>query len=987
MTNIFWQAKLAAWVHDPAEKALVLLRDRAGHEGGTVSGLCKSLFGIDRIPDDMKKFVKQADWWAAAADRPQIPWKEGERYPLWSKVSFANRPVLVHPVSPDIKIDLKHLGDDISVDGIKAVSFEHFNSLIVRSEDGAVDFRKTFLSFWRFGPELSGETNLGALWELLPADTRSPDHSIWDHLKLTSAFTGSFAMEDTPALLVVSLGPVQGFISQARSTSDLWAGSHLLSRMAWEAMKIVCNRFGPDTVLFPDLHRVPWVDVWLSEEEKIEWPDSVDKAWLDKKDGKTLLAFDINPLFSASLPNKFVAIVPAKQASAIASEIACKIREWTAEKAEAAGIQLFKKAGMDQDFGAEVRKQIEEQFKDFPEVHWAVAPWSLIDEGDSSLSERVSRLKAVLSEFHPEEDSNEPGFFKSAAWKVLHKPIDSDGIRLFEPNAGVCYPGLYDLSDRLHAAAKTARTFKQSEQEGYRCTLCGEREWLTHDRNMLNMPAGQRTGSVWEKVSMRDKSFAKKTEFLCGQCTLKRVWPRLYVDEISKPVSGGGSRYIVSTHTMALATSIADFLSGFDTMKPDVKSKHEEAFRQLHAINDGGERTAFPRSLHRRLNGTLGDVLRKLPALIDMFSDDGYENDKSRIENIVKDFLGGRKPETYYGLVLMDGDNMGEWLSGHNPELQPTYRDILHPHVRENLLAEGGLEEFMNTRRPATPGRHQAISRALNHFSQDLARHMVEEVFKGKLIYSGGDDLLAMVSVDDLPGLMLGLRCLYSGHMPEGVPKDMIEDINNSGLKLKDGHALLSRRGKRNLYRLMGPKATCSMGAVITHHKSPLGRVMCDLRAAEKAAKAVPGKDAFSIRIDKRAGGTTHFTSGWMLKGMSKTGLSVEKSPMGAMLGLRDLLSEDKMSRKAAYVLHDLFRDLPLEAVEKAMIFQLKRQGGKPEQVDQLAARLTALAKNQDNDKMPKDRGTVPKSNKWLQNLFITAEFLAREGRTKGGMD
>ena len=30
-----WQTKLAARLHDPAEKALVLLRDPEGHENGT----------------------------------------------------------------------------------------------------------------------------------------------------------------------------------------------------------------------------------------------------------------------------------------------------------------------------------------------------------------------------------------------------------------------------------------------------------------------------------------------------------------------------------------------------------------------------------------------------------------------------------------------------------------------------------------------------------------------------------------------------------------------------------------------------------------------------------------------------------------------------------------------------------------------------------------------------------------------------------------
>ncbi|MBZ0156064.1 MAG: type III-B CRISPR-associated protein Cas10/Cmr2 [Alphaproteobacteria bacterium] len=988
MNKNFWQAKLAAWVHDPAEKALVLFRDRAGHEGGTVSSLCSSLFGSAHIPVNVKGSVKRADQWAAAADRPQIPWKIGERYPAWSRVRFSDCPVLVHPVSPKIQVDLRSIGDDIPVDQIKAVSFDHFNKLIAYNDDGSVNVRKTFLKFWRFGPELSGETNLGALWELLPADTRSPDHSIWDHLKLSSAFAGPFAVNDSPALLVVSLGPVQGFISLSRSTSDLWAGSHLLSRMAWEAMKVVCKEFGPDSVLFPDLHRIALVDVWLSDEEQIDWPEGVEIAWLEKN-RKTLRAFDVNPLFSASLPNKFVAVVPAQQAADIAAKLTEAVRAWVLKKAEQSAVQLFRKAGMEQHYNGITRDQITVQLKGFPEIYWSATPWSLIDEGDRKLGDRVSRLKTALAEFYPEVDGDSPGFFKSDTWKVLQKTHEAGGVRFFEPNAGVCYPGLHDLSDRFHAAVKTARHFEQSAQDGYRCSLCGEREWLTHDRDLLYRPPDKRDGSVWKTLYERETSLVKKSEFLCAQCALKRFWPLLYAEEVKSLGESGVSRYIVSTHTMALTTSIARFIE----KEPD--GEKENKLQQLDLMTRGCEQAVFPRKLHRNLKGSrYDDILRRLPGLLDL-ADDAEESGADEAEDILKlirDIFG--RTETYYGLVLMDGDDMGAWLSGTNKAFQPKYCDILHPDVRGKIQDDGLLDEFMNTMRPSTPGRHQAISRALNHFSQDLARHMVEEVFKGKLIYSGGDDLLAMVSVDDLPGLMLGLRCLYAGHMPESMPKDISRNLRKSDLELNNGHALLVRGGEKKLYRLMGPAATCSIGAVIAHHKAPLGRVMRDLRATEKAAKAVPGKDAFSVRIDKRAGGTTHFTSSWMLEGMSTKELPVEESPMGAMLGLRNLLCREKMSRKAAYVLHDLFRDLPPDAdiLEKAMIFQLKRQGGKEKEdvVRVLAQRLAKLAIEQaqvqehPDEKTSKSRGTVPKPNAWLQRLFITAEFLAREGRSEG---
>ena len=92
--DFLWQTKLAARIHDPAEKALVLLRDPAGHEGGTSRALIR-LLGLGEplaenidpddaavlstvifkngLPRKVYQLVRRADWWAAAADRPQWP--------------------------------------------------------------------------------------------------------------------------------------------------------------------------------------------------------------------------------------------------------------------------------------------------------------------------------------------------------------------------------------------------------------------------------------------------------------------------------------------------------------------------------------------------------------------------------------------------------------------------------------------------------------------------------------------------------------------------------------------------------------------------------------------------------------------------------------------------------------------------------------------------------------------------------------------------
>ncbi|MBI4864961.1 MAG: type III-B CRISPR-associated protein Cas10/Cmr2, partial [Candidatus Riflebacteria bacterium] len=227
----FWKTKLAAWIHDPAEKALVLFHDPRGHEGGTVAELRKALFEGERLGSDLKRLIHKADRCAAAGDRPQFPKGVDER------VDFVTRPVLIHPLTAR-PYDIVEGFGDLDQHQLKALSFEHFDELRVESEKG-IDWYRTFLNFWWNGPHLPHREHrqLRTLWQLLPADTRVPDHTIWDHLSLTSALAGALCRGQKAALLSVSLGPVQGFIAQARTTSDLWAGSHLLSRLAWEAMR------------------------------------------------------------------------------------------------------------------------------------------------------------------------------------------------------------------------------------------------------------------------------------------------------------------------------------------------------------------------------------------------------------------------------------------------------------------------------------------------------------------------------------------------------------------------------------------------------------------------------------------------------------------------------------------------------------------------------------------------------------------------------
>jgi len=995
-TNLIWQTKLAARIHDPAEKALVLLRDPAGHENGTSKALKRLLaIGAEPLPETIDpdndevlsriifkrglksaiyRHVRRADWWAAAADRPQWPMQEisvqtknGEvktfKVAEGSQVRWTNKPVLIHPLT-GTQFDLGQFGglSNTEIGDIKQRSFEHFSGLLktlgIQDADSATPdhLRKSLLTFWRFGPELGEDTDngkLGALWKLLPADTRVPDHSIWDHLDLTSAFAGAFAADPDgeAALLALSIGPVQPFIAAARSTSDLWAGSHLLSRLAWEAMRTVCEDLGPDAILFPRLRGVPQVDLWLRDEMNLPASLFENCEWAKG-------ATDSNPLFSAALPNRFVAVVPRSQARAIAEKVQTTVRAWLQETGREVVARLLAAIGFDPET-ATPYAQLKAQLEGFPEVHWASVPFSLITprNKDKQTDLDTVQLSAAMAPFFGAEPDQPCGFLATDAWKILQKNVrqstdPQDTSVFFAPNPGVLYPAIYDLAERVVAAAKAIRPFAQSTQEGWRCSLTGETEWLTTDREHLKKSYRQQTDTLWAKVAKEKPAWAKKGEHLGALPAIKRLWPTLFTESIEAALGRRNvGRFVVSTHTMALAHQLDQWLEHGGLTAEGTKDALHKA-----------ETVALPRRLMKRhaTNPALTDA-KALPGLLE---DADTEDDAAfaAAQKLVRQTLGVEQLEAYYALIKMDGDRMGRMLSG-DPAYAISYRDSFHPQVLKGFDAHAArnpaIKAYGNQKRALSPNRHLAISGALNDFSLSIVRHVIEDEHLGRVIYAGGDDVLAMLPVADLLSAMQRLRHAYSGVDPAHAG-----GRDPRGLTLQNGFAMLN---DRQLMRMMGECATASCGAVIAHHQAPLAAVRRELDIAESRAKGEGGRDAFSVTIVKRSGGALYLTAKW-------------GEPVQVLTDLRDFLATGGVSRRAVYNTHEWLHDLPEPTGDAAMLtsllaYQMARQAQGQVQktvAQNLAPRLTALALAQ-----PKER------LRWLGNFLSVAEFLARETRSK----
>lgn len=986
--------KLAAWLHDPAEKQLVLMRDKEGHEGGTSRRLRQALAISSKL------FDKRADHLAAAADRPNWPrGDDAKRYPKFESVHFTKEPELIHPLSGEC-LKLAPLNLDIGVDNIKAVSQDHFESLI--QEDDEKDgekWRKTFLAFWRFGPEAGKSADqLGVLWNMLPADSRTPDHSIWSHVDTVSAIhtalMGDEQGSDQPALLVMSFGPVQSFIGQARSTSDLWAGSHLLSNLVWEAMKPIVSHLGPDCVVFPALRGVPVVDQWLMQAEV----GGAAFEQLFKDIDSELLAdrTDTNPLFAASLPNKFMAIVPSRQVTSLAERAVAAIRFAAKQWAVTAAERVFKEARV--DITDATSTQINQQLLGFPEAYWAAATWPVdgADTEDKGLGKATQQLHAALDQIHP--DLKKQGVFQDATWKVLTKELKLDGLKFWAPNTGILYPAVYELAERSLGAAKATRTFAPLLEEGHRCTLTGEAEWLTHDRALLGLNRKDREAhSVWGKLAKSKKSWVKPGEHLGAMATLKRLWPTMFAERISGLTGGTVRRFVVSTHALALSTTLEKLADPDQPLTTDQRS----ALQALGATASDYENVTLPKAITRKLykRGQLSETeqstLRKLPDMLENPPDDADQAE--HLDRTIRQLLGDSRPETYYALILMDGDRMGGWLAGNEDAYKLSYRQTWHSKVRSEMdmseRRDPQLTKYLNTKRPVSPGRHGAISQALNDFSTHLARHVVEDCCKGKLLYAGGDDVLALVAVDDLFDCMQLLRLAYSGIAPNAEMKlgERIGSLQPGGsrgqrkLLLDKGFGLLKGR----LMTLMGHKATASMGAVVAHHSAPLGMVLRELRAAESRAKnTVHGKDgkgedtnrdAFCLRVLKRGGGEVNVTSPWWPVDENQKP-ETARSALALMKQLAEQLALTDFSRGAIYKAQLWFEGLTDDAkdaksevwkaqISSSLAYQFKRQKGSSELARQVVDFVCDVMQ-------PANPKTA------IENFLVTSEFFAREARS-----
>lgn len=226
----------------------------------------------------------------------------------------------------------------------------------------------------------------------------------------------------------------------------------------------------------------------------------------------------------------------------------------------------------------------------------------------------------------------------------------------------------------------------------------------------------------------------------------------------------------------------------------------------------------------------------------------------------------------YYAILCMDGDDMGKWLGGSKT---PLWKNILsgeenNPNTPLGYFKEKWGAQWDTIRSPLTPSFHASLSESLGNFSLYCAGQIVE-AFKGQLIYAGGDDVLAMLSVESALDCADALQLVFRGIDPSrhGRSSTRVQEVLRALFHFPAPGFIICKKGAgksehcRPNWPLMvpGSASTASVGIAIGHCRSPMQDVIRAAREAEHAAKKVTHKGALAVRVLKRSGESVQFAT------------------------------------------------------------------------------------------------------------------------------
>ena len=537
-------------------------------------------------------------------------------------------------------------------------------------------------------------------------------------------------------IIVLTIGPVQSYISQARRTQDLWQGSRILSYLSGVGVYKAHDEAGWENVLYPRLA-----------------PHSSDQASEDD--------------LYASIPNRMVV-------------------RWSGDEGGA--------------------KQCANAMKQAIEDAWRAISKNTFDYFVDTLDENKRQEVWRIWE-------NQVNTWLECYWVV----VSEDPQKLYSENI--------QSANAAMGVRKLLRNFPHIAEDGRKCSITGEHEALHASDDYVGF---------WNtcKAEQQNLSLLGKHERLSAISTIKR-----FAHEPKDNHELQFPNRFPSTSSIAAVPfkhAVLQALDSKDVETTHLKQKLQEFIRALLTLfkkpadlfftQDGQNNPEYFQLIKQTISeGTFKDDLVQRFLSIDgdfLFEDtlisktiEEYsgqtpntrqmKNVKSALAELLKatSALKILHPQPYFVILSMDGDHMGKTLG---------------------------------TLQCAT--QHKTFSETLATFARKDVYRIVEEEHLGRVVYAGGDDVLALLPVQDALQVAEELRTAFR------------KKIADTGIKNHEEEAV-----------------TASTGLAYVHHTHNLQDAVQAANKVQKIAKDAYDRNALVVEFLRRSGEPRSMGHKWVL--------------------------------------------------------------------------------------------------------------------------
>lgn len=346
-------------------------------------------------------------------------------------------------------------------------------------------------------------------------------------------------------------------------------------------------------------------------------------------------------------------------------------------------------------------------------------------------------------------------------------------------------------SDHLLDCRKNWRSFVPEIEHGDKCTVMGNLQEISGYFSSRSREEREYQRNFWSAIrGGTGEKDLRSDERLCAISLVKRFFPQVSKRCIGwkVPVNYPSTVYLSAVHWMKKMLEqkgelVEEFLRTAENsgLSQYTHGEYETKINCFERVQKDKYVSKFINLDGNFFHETTLSNERLWP-----------ENSREARKQLIK-MLGkfGELSKPFYAVLLMDGDHLGA------------------------LLQEYESEE---------------VSKGLERFSQNVYETVQNN--NGVLIYAGGDDVLALLPMQDALRTAIELRNEYE------------EAFRDS--KIPKG------------------KATISAGIIFTHHHAPLKSVLKEAhRLLDKVAKEKTGRNSLAINVWKTAGPALSWSAPW----------------------------------------------------------------------------------------------------------------------------